>query len=193
MSIYLARVWYRDYQDTRRGRHRRGALPGATPAETSWIVLGAIVGSLLVLLQTAGECRLGITAKQSRVTWLFLLAMVSAGFLEEVVFRGFLVIDHKGRAALVGSIVGFSALFALLHFHWLDWKGAGEGWARLELNAAAAWWTLSLFLNSLLFYWLRFSRWNRGRSLIPCFAGHIASNVTVFAVKLFQGYVGGLY
>ena len=61
------------------------------------------------------------------------------------------------------------------------------------IDAKSLWTLLLLFLNSLWFYWMRFSKWNPNRSLLPCFVAHIASNLGVFFVKLVQGHVTGLY
>ena len=194
ISIYLARLWLQDYSSYKRdGVPSAKAFPGATTVRFPLVLFGCLSAIALVFVETGGEYLLGISEEQSSVTWLFLLGMVSAGFLEELIFRGYVVIDGRGRAALVGSVVAFSLLFALLHFHWAEWKGFGSGWFELTPTKAAAWWTLALFVNALLFYWLRFCRWNPSRSLIPCFAAHISSNVAVFLVKLAQGFVVGVY
>ena len=188
VSAYLGKLWLDDYRDA-----RPGGLPGATSANVPIVLIGIVASLVLVLAETVGEWALGIGGQQSTVTWLFLLAMLAAGFLEELIFRGYLVIDRRGRGALVASILGFSALFALAHFHWAEWTGLENGWIELRLTTGAFWWTLFAFLNSLLFYGLRFSGWNPRRSLIPCFAGHMIGNLAVFVVKWVQGFVSGLY
>ena len=193
VSVFVLKLWLADYWRHKSGAPDARALPGATSVGSRVLVFGTLVAVSLVLVETWGEYRLGLTDKQSSVTWLFLLGMLSAGFIEELIFRGFLVIDGRGRRLLVASILGFSALFALLHFHWIDWKGLDAGLVEFRFTPAAAWWTLLLFLNSLLFYWLRFCRWNPKRSLVPCFVAHIASNVAVFLVKLAQGFVVAVY
>ena len=193
IALYAAKLWLEDYRKSRSGVPNPRAFPGASPVSLGLVLLGIGVAVVLVAIQTAGEYALGISELQSTVTWLFLLGMISAGFLEELIFRGYVVIDGRGRVALVGSIVVFSLLFALLHFHWAEWKGFEAGWFELTLSQAAGWWMLALFGNALLFYWLRFCRWNPNRSLIPCFAAHISSNIAVFLVKLSQGFVVGAY
>jgi len=193
VAVYLGKLWLEDYKRRRKGVPSARALPGATPATLPVILFAAAAAVAFVLIETAGEYVLGITEQQSAVTWLFLLGMLSAAFIEELIFRGFLVIDDRSQTALVASAVGFSVLFAVIHFHWVEWKGANAGWIELKLTPPAGWWTLVLFLNSLLFYWLRFCKWNPYRSLLPCFAAHMASNVAVFAAKLLQGFVKAFY
>ena len=192
-GTYYAVQWIGDFRRNRTGSPHPGALPGAVGTTFNLLVL-AVAGSLGILwLETAGEYALGISMEQSNVTWLFLAAMTAAAFLEELIFRGFLVVDNKGRAALVGSILGFSLLFALIHFHWIEWTGPDSGWVTLKLTPSALWWTFILFTNSLWFYFVRFIPMNRNRSLLPCIATHMASNWGVFVIKLFQGHVSALY
>jgi len=50
-----------------------------------------------------------------------------------------------------------------------------------------------VFATSLWFYAVRFATWNPSRSLLPCFAGHAAKNITVVAVKSAMGFMGGLW
>ncbi len=192
---YIFKIWLGDYRASRAGRPHPKALPGAAPAGWGAAVIGIVGALLLVAAETAGEYALGVSGEQSGVTWLFLLGMTAAGFIEEVVFRGFLVADKKGRAALWGSITGFSLIFALLHYqYYLEWPREDSGWIEFNviLNAKSLWTLLILFLNSLWFYFLRFMPANRERSLVPCFAAHIASNLGVFIVKLAQGHVTAL-
>ncbi len=192
-GVYAAVLWVSDYRRNRAGTPRPLALPGAVGTTFNLLVI-ATVGALgILVLETAGEYALGISLEQSNVTWLFLAAMTAAAFLEELIFRGFLVVENRGRAALVGSILGFSLLFALVHFHWIEWKGLDSGWAALKLTPSALWWTLILFANSLWFYFVRFFPLNRNRSLLPSIAAHLACNWGVFAIKLLQGHVSALY
>lgn len=192
-TVYAVVLWVADYRRNLTGDPHPGALPGAF-ATTFNLLAIAIAGSLGILaVETAGEYALGISGEQSNVTWLFLAAMTAAAFVEELIFRGYLVIENKGRNALVVSIVGFSMLFALIHFHWIKWTGSGSGWLNIDFSPAALWWTLSLFANSLWFYYVRFFPLNRNRSLIPSIAAHLASNWGVFAIKLCQGHVTALY
>lgn len=192
-GVFAAVLWGRDFRRNRAGDPNPMALPGAVGTTFNLLVL-AVAGALGILgLETAGEYALVISREQSNVTWLFLAAMTSAAFLEELIFRGFLVVENRGRIALVGSILGFSLLFALMHFHWIEWNGLNSGWAALKLTPSALWWTLILFANSLWFYFVRFFPMNRNRSLLPCIAAHLACNWGVFVIKLLQGHVTALY
>mgnify|MGYP001244667807 CR=1 FL=1 len=190
-SIAVAAVflwmWTGDYQAARKGTPRPGALAGATPAPVFIVALSVAVSVLIVVLECAGEYALGIEGAQSTIPWYYLFAMLSAGIVEEILFRGYLVIQGRGRAALVASVVAFSIVFALVHGHFLP-KG-DDGARHLSLAAGPVWWSLILFVNALWWYFVRFSKWNPNHSLIPCFAGHMAGNLAVFAAKLLQGYV----
>jgi Type II CAAX prenyl endopeptidase Rce1-like len=77
----------------------------------------ASIGALFILAaETGGEHVLGISAEQSRVTVLFALySICAAPVVEEVIFRGYLVIENRGRLLLWAGVVGVSLLFAALH------------------------------------------------------------------------------
>jgi hypothetical protein len=192
MSAYVAHLWVDDYRRQRRTMLACAkALPGAWPA-ARWLVLAGIIGALLlVALETAGEYALGVSAEQSDITALFLLAMIAAGFVEELIFRGYLFVGSRGPRLLWLSIAGFSLLFALAHTHYYTVVAEGDPWYAfsLRLDRKAAWTLAILVANSLWFYALRFAPWNPRRSLIPCIAAHLASNLAVFAVKAAQGHV----
>ena len=193
LTIYLAIYWWNDYKQNQLGQSNSRALPGAYPTTAGTLVI-AIIGSLVILaVETCGEVVLGISEKQTTVSWLFLLGMIAAGFYEELLFRGYLVIEDKGRRVLITSILVFSVIFALIHFHWIDWKGIKYGWFELNLTLAPCFWTVILFINALWFYTVRFFALNKTKSLLPCIAAHIASNLGVFFIKLAQGHVSGLY
>lgn len=196
-SIYLAWLWWQDAQSAKKGDVKKGAFPGAIFCSSTAIVV-AVVGALVILgLEVAGEYALGIVGEQSNITALALLALISAAFFEELIFRGYLVVQNKGRAALIGSIVGFSLIFTLLHpFLWkLDFPEGVAGWMFWEASLSfdfgvKAWFTtVFLFLNSLWFYTVRFYGLNPMHSLLPCIAAHFASNLGVFVIKLAQGHV----
>jgi membrane protease YdiL (CAAX protease family) len=184
--------WLADHRAWKAGKPAEKPLPGATSAPWGLAVFSALATVAIVGVETGGEYYLGAGGEQSTVAAVALLAWIGAGIVEEVIFRGFLVVESKGRAALVGSIVFFSLVFALLHGHLLVEGGPIFGYS-LTFAAAPILWTLCLVARSLLWYGVRFSRFNPNRSLIPCFAGHIAGNVAVFVIKLAQGHVSGLF
>ena len=202
---YVFKLWLDDYkanQSAGGGGAKKGALPGAWPA-TGPAVWVAVAGALVLLgFQVGGEYALGIVEEQSDIAVSFLAMMIAAAFVEELIFRGYLVVTGKGRGALVGSIIGFSLLFTLLHpFLWdYTMPEDAQAWAlweaewTLALDSAKAWFSsLSIFLNSLWFYTVRFYALNPRQSLLPCFAAHLAMNLGVFAVKLAQGHVVALW
>jgi membrane protease YdiL (CAAX protease family) len=187
LGLWVFRQWLGDLRSARAGTPHPQSWPGAAPC--SWTaILIAVAGSLILLgLETGGEYQLGISGQQKNISVLFLLAMVSAAFYEELIFRGFFVITGRGRAALVAGILGFSLLFALLHPFLWDWKSPGGLVFDFSLKA---WWSTALvFASSLWFYSVRFFPLNPRHSLIPCIAAHLAKNLGVFAIKLAQGHV----
>ena len=194
-AVYLAKIWYDDYRAADSGKPNPKALPGATNASLKLVWIGIAGAIALVAIETVGEISLGVSDEQSDIKAIALLSLIGAGILEEVIFRGYLVIQSKGRAWLVASIVGFSLIFALLHYqYYMDLSKEGDDWIlQIEIGAKEGWTLLILFVNALWFYSLRFLKWNPTRSLLPCFVAHIASNICVFVVKLAQGHVVGLW
>jgi uncharacterized protein len=188
LSAYVARLWWEDLRAARTGSPAPRALPGATPATGRAVALAAAGGLVLLTAETAGEYALGIEDEQSRMTVLFGLYTLAAAFVEELVFRGFVVVEHRGRAALVAGCIGASAVFALLHPFLWRWDEAGFVWQ----TTTKAWFsTAAIFAGSLWFYAVRFWSLNPSRSLLPCIAAHAAKNLGVFAVKAAQGHVSG--
>lgn len=184
----VAKWWCDDYQAARRGNPAPQAFPGATPAGGRALLIAA--GGTLVLLsaETVGEYTLGLTAKQSQMTVLFGLYTLVAAFGEELVFRGYLVVENRGRAALVAGVVGASLGFALLHPFLWNWEGG-----RLSFHGDTKGWfsTAAAFAGSLWFYAVRFMPMNPTRSLLPCFVAHLTKNLGVFAIKYAEGFVSG--
>lgn len=71
---------------------------------------------LLLLVLTGASVWVGLSAEQSRMTALFgIYSLLGAPVIAEVLSRGCLAIEHRGRAALWGGVMGASVLFALLH------------------------------------------------------------------------------
>ena len=151
------------------------------------------IGGALVLLagETVGEVALGVASEQSRMTWLFALYSVCAApVIEELIFRGWIVVERRGTALLWLGAIGASVAFALLHPFLWRWDDAGfaftfgrKGWFS----------TVVVFATSLWFYAARFGRWNATRSLLPCFAAHAAKNLGVVAIKAAAGFMGALW
>jgi len=185
-GIYLAKIWNDD-----RKAHRAGGLPGATTT-TGLAVWIAVLGSLVILGgETLGETALGITDQQSKITWLFAAySILGAPIIEELMFRGFLVVDTRGKQTLWTSIFIASVAFAVIHPFLWSWNDSG-----FEITLTGKGWfsTLALFLSSLWWYLARFAKWNPSHSLLPCFAAHAAKNLGVVLVKAGTGYMDGFW
>jgi uncharacterized protein len=195
-GLYFGKLWRDDRRAARAGTPHPQALPGATDAPQQAVVL-AVAGALGILaLETAGEKALGLSAQQSTMTWLFALySVVGAPVIEEIIFRGWIVIDAEGRRptaplpAWAGAI-GASVVFAALHPFLWRWDDAG-----LALTLTPKGWfsTAAVFATSLWLYAARLGTWNPQRSLLPCFAAHAAKNLGVVAVKAATGFVSGAW
>lgn len=204
VTLWLGRMWWLDYAEARQHPELIGkGLPGATPC-TLKPVLIAVAGTLLLLAaETYGEIRLGIADEQMDVSWFFLLALISAAIAEEFVFRGFLVVESRGKLAKWLSVFVFSALFALVHpylwsFEWNDESTSGflvklVTAFSLNLTLKGAFTTGFIFVGSLWFYAVRFFRWNPQTSIIVPIAAHLAKNIAVFGIKLAQGHVTSVF
>ncbi len=190
-GAYGAKLWRDDVRAASAGRPHPHPLPGATLAPARATVI-AIVGALgLLAAETAGEISLGVAAEQSRMTWLLALyAIGGAPVLEELIFRGWLVVENRGRAVLWLGAGAASVAFALLHPFLWEWDDAGF---RLTLTRKGAWSTVVVLAASLWFYTARFAPWNPQRSLLPCFAAHAAKNAGVVAIKAATGFMAGLW
>ena len=188
VAAYVGYMYWGDYQSNQASEQPdpRG-MPGATSASLGLFVIGVIGALLILAAETGGEIALGIASEQSEMVWYFVFAILGAGIVEEIIFRGYLVVDNKGRAALIGSCVGFSLIFAIIHGHfWSNEEGEAFAWT---FTTKAFFTTGILLANSLWFYALRFGPWNKNRSLFPCMLAHAASNLGVFCVKWAQGFV----
>ena len=196
-AIYIGYIYHCDFLSGKRGRAHPGAMPGATSAGPRLYAIGAVGALLILLIETMGELALGVSSEQSDIYWFLGLASLGAGIVEEVIFRGFLVVEKRGRSILILSCILFSLLFALLHpFLWeLTYTEGVDVWKfwAAELNlifTPKAFFTTSiLFFNSLWFYALRFGSWNPNRSLFPGMLAHSLSNIGVFAIKWMQGHL----
>ncbi len=203
-TLWLGNLWLRDIRATAKGPElEKTGLPGATPCSFVPVAV-AIAGTLILLVaETFGEIKLGISEEQSDVSWLFLLAMVSGAIAEELVFRGYLVVESRGDVAKWLSIFVFSAIFTLLHpYIWNfepadDVEGMGMlSWIfdglSLNFTTKSLFSTAFIFVGSLWFYFVRFFRLNPRHSIIVPVAAHLTKNLAVFAIKLLQGHVTSL-
>lgn len=190
-GIYVGKIWRDDLRARASAHANPQAFPGASPAPTRAIVIAVLGAVVLVAAETGGEIRLGIAGQQSRMTWLFALYSVCAApLIEELIFRGWLVIENRGRATLWAGIVGASLVFALLHPFLWQWDDHGFA---LTLGLKGWFSSAMVFATSLWFYTARFASWNPERSLLPCFAGHAAKNLCVVAIKAATGFMEGAW
>lgn len=184
-AAFVLHMYRGDYMAAESGQIQSGAMPGAENASLVTFLIATIGALLLLGVETSGEIALGLVNEQSEMLWYFLPALVAAGVIEEVIFRGYLVITEKGRTLFITSCVGFSLLFALIHAHlW-----SAEDGFEWTFSLKAFFSTGILFANSLWFYAARFGPWNPKRSIFPCMLAHAASNIGVFFIKMVQGYV----
>jgi membrane protease YdiL (CAAX protease family) len=187
-GLFILKLWLDDRRAFAKGQPNSKALPGATPAGAKAVVIGIAGALALLTAETWGEIKLGIADEQSNMTGLFALCTLTAAVVEEIIFRGFLVIEKRGRVALWAGVLGASVLFAALHPFLWDWTDGKLTWT----FTAKGWFsTAAIFAGSLWFYAVRFARFNPSRSLLPCFAAHAAKNLGVIAVKAAQGHLVG--
>ncbi len=186
-AVYVAKLWRDDLRAAAAGHPNPQALPGATPARPRAVIYACLGALGLLALETAGEIHLGIAGEQSQMTALFALYTLAAPVIEELIFRGYLVVDKRGPTMRWAAIFGASLIFAALHpFLWkweagFVWVGGLKGWFS----------TGTVFLASLWFYTVRFASWNPQHSLLPCVAAHAAKNLGVIAIKAAQGFLVG--
>jgi membrane protease YdiL (CAAX protease family) len=186
-GVYVAKLWWQDLRCARSGRPLPQALPGATPATIKALVIAAAGSLVLLAVETGGEMHLGITNQQSTMTGLFALYTLTAAIIEEIIFRGYIVITKRGPAVLWSSVVVASGLFALLHPFLWRWDHG----LTLTFTTKALFSTTMTFTGSLWFYALRFTPWNPQRSLLPCFTAHATKNLGVIFIKAAQGFLVG--
>ena len=190
IGAYVFYLWLEDLEAEKAGTPNPGALPGARGCTRSACLIAAL-GSLVILVaETLGEIGLRISEQQSKITVLFGLYSLVAAFVEELIFRGYLVIDGKGERIRWLGILAASLLFSALHPFLWQWDTDGFSWTP---NAKGWFSTLFVFVSSLWFYLMRFSRFNKTHSLLPCIVAHVTKNAGVFAIKAVQGFVGGIF
>ena len=185
-GLYAMNLWRQDYRAGQLGHPHPRALPGATPAPLRASLIAATGALLILAAETLGELRLGLSEQQSKITVLFSAYTLVAAFIEELMFRGFFVIEGKGKALGRAGIVGASMIFAALHPFLWNWAGKDFTWT---LTAKGGFSTAVVFVSSLWFYTVRFAGFNPARSLIPCIIAHATKNLGVIIIKAAQGYV----
>ena len=195
IACYLFYLWAGDFSYFKKtSQYRKGALQGATTVPLKlivWAIIGAVV---LLAIHTFTEISLGVESQQSKVSAWALFSWIGAAFVEELIFRGYLVVQNKGQVALVCSIIFFSVIFALGHPFLWDYtvaEGASifSGQWKWNFTLQAINSTLAIFECSFFFYFLRFVPMNKNRSILPCFAAHCTYNVGVFLTKFVQGFI----
>lgn len=190
VSAVIFHLWWSDLRAHRAGTPNSRAFPGAVPCDRQAVLL-AVAGALFLLaVETAGEVALGIADEQKTVTILWSVYTLMAAFVEELTFRGYLVVSGRGRRWLWASIGIFSLLFALCHPFLWAWE---DGRLLLQFTAKGWFSTAMVFAGSLWFYTVRFFPLNPSHSLIPCIAAHLTKNLGVFALKGAFGFVSGWY
>ena len=189
-GLYFMHLWRAEWLINRKnGTIAQNSLPGTTSASTRALIIASTGALVIVGVETWGEIHLGLSEKQSKITVLFGLYTLVAAFVEEIIFRGYLVVGKRGRAELIAGIFGASFAFALIHPFLWEWDDefaftfTAKGWFSFA----------AVFVASLWFYACRFASWNPNRSLLPCFAAHLTKNVAVFAIKGAQGFISGIW
>lgn len=190
VSAYVTKLWFDDLKAARNGKPNERALPGAVDAPKAAYLLAAFGAILILAGETWGELALGLAEKQSKMTALFATYTLCAAFVEEIIFRGYIVPTTPRPLIRWAGVAAASLLFAALHPFLWDWK---EGRILWKLDAKGWFSTATVFVTSLWFYIVRFARFNPSYSLGPCFAGHLAKNVGVIIIKGAQGYLVGWY
>ncbi len=191
IGLYVSWLWWTDLQANRAGKGNPATgLPGATPAPSRALWIAAFGAVVILAAETLGEILLGLSEEQSEMTVLFGVYTLVAAVIEEIIFRGYIIVENKGRGKLIGGVLAASFLFALLHPFLWQWDDAGFA---LTLTAKGWFSFTAVFVSSLWFYTCRLATWNPHRSLLPCFVAHGVKNFGVFFIKLAQGFIVGFW
>ena len=183
---YVLNLYLADLRLARAGKVTDGSImPGASAMPARALIIGVCVAIIILAVETGGEIFLGVASEQSEMAWYFLFVSLAAGVIEEVIFRGYLVVSKRGRAALITSCVGFSFVFALIHGHLWSTENGFD----ITFTTKGVFSTSILFINSLWLYLVRFGPWNPTQSIFPCMLAHTCSNLGVFIIKLYQGFI----
>jgi len=193
-ACYLFSLFWKDlvtYKKTKTIHPKafEGALPAGRP-----ILVFAVVGAIILLaMQVLFEYATGTVQEQTEIGYFAILTLIASAFIEELIFRGYIVVKNKGLVLLWVFNILFSLIFALMHPYVWDWIANEEsvlgGALEFNFTLKTIGSTAFMFINSLFFYFLRFNKFNKNMSIIPCILSHLAFNLGVFAVKLCQGFV----
>ena len=189
-GLYVMNLWRHDYRAQLAGQPHPRAMPGATPAPLRANLIAAAGALLLLTAETWGEIRLGLSEQQSKITGLFAAYTLIAAFVEELMFRVFIVIEGRGNALRWAGVVGASVVFAALHPFLWQWESDAFTWT---LTAKGWFSTAVVFASSLWFYTVRFAGFNPQGSLIPCIVAHATKNLGVIIIKGASGFLVGWY
>ena len=186
IGLLLLFRWILDLKSNLSKNPNPNALAGATICSRGIILVGVLGVMVILVFETFGEIIYKIDDQQSYLVWHSLFPLLAAAVIEELVFRGYIFINNRGQSILFGSCCCASILFALLHDHIWKWE---DGEINFYFTEKSFFTTGFLLINSIWFYFLRFCKWNPHRSLLPCFIAHASSNLGVYFIKLFQGFI----
>lgn len=190
VGLYVMHLWRQDYLSFQAGHPNPGALPGATRCSLKACVIAGTGAVVILAAETLGELHLGLSEQQSSITVLFGIYTLIAAFIEELIFRGFIVVENKGKWFRSAGVVAASLLFAALHPFLWKWDDDGFNWT---VNAKGWFSTAVVFVSSLWFYTVRFAGFNPEKSLIPSIFAHAVKNLGVIIIKATQGFVAGWF
>ena len=187
-GLYVMNLWRQDYRAQLSGQPHPRAMPGATAAPLRASLIAAAGALVLLTAETWGEIRLGLSDQQSKITGLFAVYTLIAAFVEELMFRGFLVVEGRGKALRWAGVVGASVVFAALHPFLWQWENDTFTWS---LTAKGWFSTAVVFVSSVWFYTVRFACFNPQHSLIPSIVAHATKNLGVIIIKGGSGFLVG--
>src|SRR3954471_18113374 len=95
VGVYVAKLWYDDFRNALKGQPNARGLPGATPASWKAVIIAATGSLVLLAAETWGEKMFGLTEQQSKMTALYAVYTLLAAVIEEIIFRGFIVIENR--------------------------------------------------------------------------------------------------
>jgi hypothetical protein len=128
VAAWVAHGWVSDYRAALAGKPNDKSFPEATSVSVITVALASVGALFILAAETGGEQVLGVSAEQSKVTVLFALySICGAPVIEEVLFRGYLVIENRGRLLLWAGVVGVSLLFAVLELPRFGGEGTAFG------------------------------------------------------------------